>query len=122
MDNKIYIFFDGQCGLCRREINHYKRIAPRDQFSFIDITQDQALFKQLGLTIEDGLKLLHVQTSDGVIHRGVDAFIVIWQQLPYWHYLARMASFPMIKPILSLFYRIFAHWRYKRLGYGCHLD
>jgi len=34
----ITVFYDGQCGLCLKEINHYKKIAPPNIFEWKDIT------------------------------------------------------------------------------------
>ena len=27
-NNLVTVFYDGKCGLCSKEINHYKKIAP----------------------------------------------------------------------------------------------
>ena len=27
-ENLVTVFYDGKCGLCSKEINHYKKIAP----------------------------------------------------------------------------------------------
>lgn len=117
----VRVFYDGKCGLCRREIAYYKRIAPHNVFAFMDITQDAALFNSLGFTIEQGLKALHVQTPDATIHIGVDAFIEIWKRLKGWRYLGWMASVSGIRQSLSFVYHRFAAWRFKRLGYD-HCD
>ena len=33
----ITVFYDGQCGLCRGEIDYYRRIAPSGLFDWVDI-------------------------------------------------------------------------------------
>ena len=35
----ITVFYDGKCGLCSKEINHYKKIAPQGIFNWQDITE-----------------------------------------------------------------------------------
>lgn len=119
----IRVFYDGKCGLCRREINHYIRIAPAGVFEWVDITVNPDPFTVLGYSLSDGLKALHVQAASGTMYTGVDAFIVIWRQMPRWRLLATFASLPLIHPTARIAYRIFAEWRFKRLGYGqCALD
>ena len=115
--NKITVFYDGMCGLCSREIEHYKKVAPQDIFDWIDITKDPETFEKLGYSKEEGLKALHVKDADGSIHVAVDAFIVIWQQLKNWRLLAKFAKLPVIKKIADFFYRHFANWRFKKLGH-----
>jgi len=114
----ITVFYDGACGLCAREINHYKKIAPRGVFKWVDITKDTALFESLGHTQADGLRALHAQDSGGIMHIGVDAFILIWAQLPRWRVLSKFASLPGIHFIAAFLYKHFANWRFKKLGYG----
>jgi glutaredoxin-related protein len=42
----ITIFYDAKCGLCSKETNHYKKIAPENIFEWIDITQSTKILKQ----------------------------------------------------------------------------
>jgi predicted DCC family thiol-disulfide oxidoreductase YuxK len=118
----ITVFYDGKCGLCRREIEHYMRIAPVGVFMWVDITVTPAPFTTLGYGVNDGLKALHAIDSEGIMHVAVDAFMLIWQQLPRWRMLAVFAKLPIIYPLAAWLYRIFAAWRFKKLGYGaCEL-
>ncbi len=77
----IKVFYDGKCGLCSKEINHYRKIAPENIFEWIDITQSTKILKQENLDLEDTLRLLHAKDDDGKLHIGTDAFILIWRQL-----------------------------------------
>ena len=116
----ITVFYDGKCGLCAKEIGHYRKIAPSGIFDWQDITiTTEALHKE-GIRLSEGLKLLHVKDADGVLHVGVDAFIVIWHELKRWRVLASLVSLPVIKPLANACYRMFAAWRFKRLAH-CQL-
>ena len=119
--NLIEVFYDGKCGMCRREINHYRHIAPENTFDFIDITQNPGSLKRHGVTVMQGLKLLHVRDAYGSMRIGLDAFIVIWRALPRWRLLGLLVSVPGIKQVLSYVYRLFAAWRFKHNGYHCSL-
>jgi predicted DCC family thiol-disulfide oxidoreductase YuxK len=114
----ITVFYDGKCGLCRREITHYMGIAPMGIFEWVDITVTPEAFTALGYSVPAGLKALHARDDAGVMYIGVDAFITIWLQLPRWRMLARLARLPMIRPVAQWLYAAFAAWRFKKLGYA----
>jgi predicted DCC family thiol-disulfide oxidoreductase YuxK len=116
--SKISVFYDGTCGLCAKEINHYKKIAPNNIFEWIDITEDLVLFEALGYTQKDGLMALHAYDHNKVMHKGVEAFIVIWAQLKRWNLLAHFVSIIRIRQIANFVYKHFAKWRFKKMGYA----
>jgi predicted DCC family thiol-disulfide oxidoreductase YuxK len=113
----ISVFYDGKCGLCRREIEHYKRIAPVGVFEWVDITVDPSATQKIGISYADGLKLLHATDVKGRLHVGVDSFLLIWQQIPRWRILATIVSLPIIRPVANIAYRAFAVWRFNRLAH-----
>jgi len=116
----ITVFYDGKCGLCSKEINHYRKIAPVGVFDWQDITESADDLKQEGISLAQGLKLLHAKDSNGQMHVGVDAFILIWKQLKRWRVLAVIVGLPIIRQIAKAAYRAFASWRFKRLEH-CQL-
>lgn len=116
----ITVFYDGKCGLCSKEINHYRQIAPIGIFDWRDITESADKLRQEGVSLSEGLKLLHARDSNGQMHVGVDAFILIWKQLKRWRVLAVLVGLPVIRQIVNAAYRVFASWRFKRLEH-CQL-
>jgi predicted DCC family thiol-disulfide oxidoreductase YuxK len=116
----ITVFYDGKCGLCSKEINHYRKIAPAGIFDWQDVTKSADELKKEGISLHKGLKILHAKDNNGDMHVGVDAFILIWKQLKRWHVLAILFGFPIIRQIANGIYRIFASWRFKRLAH-CQL-
>ena len=111
------VFYDGKCGLCRGEIEHYKRIAPVGVFDWVDIMVDASSLEKLGIAYSDGLKLLHAQDAKGKLHVGVDAFIPIWRQIPRWRLLTSIVDTGFIRPVANIAYRTFAAWRFNRLAH-----
>ncbi|MGB1237604.1 MAG: DCC1-like thiol-disulfide oxidoreductase family protein [Pseudomonadales bacterium] len=51
----------------------------------------------LGVSRQQALQKLHALNDAGQLQIGVDAFILIWQQLPYWRALARVLQLPLLK-------------------------
>ena len=117
---KIIVFYDGKCGLCAKEINHYRKVAPNEIFDWQDVTNSTAVLEQTNISLAESLKKLHVIDLDGELHIGVDAFIVIWRQLKRWKILAFFVSLPIVRQVANFAYRVFANWRFKRLTH-CQL-
>ena len=116
----IKVFYDGKCGLCSKEINHYRKIAPAGIFNWQDITESTDELKKEGISLSEGLKFLHAKNEEGLMHVGVDAFILIWKKLNRWQILAVFVGLPIIRQTANILYRYFAIWRFKRLAH-CQL-
>ena len=112
----ITVFFDDRCSLCSKEIAYYQKLAS-NEFKWVPISKDTGCLQRYGIDSVDALKLLHVVDHLGVVHRGVDSFVVIWSNLDRWRYLAVVASLPLVRQMLRSVYAVFAEWRFKRLPY-----
>ncbi|UJF20301.1 DUF393 domain-containing protein (plasmid) [Vibrio sp. SS-MA-C1-2] len=113
----ITVFYDGKCGLCSREINHYREIAPIGIFKWQDVTVSNRELEKEGITLSEGLKIIHAKDAKGRLYRGVDAFILIWKQLNRWSILANIISLPVIRQCVDIAYIYFANWRFNRLSH-----
>ena len=111
----IIVFYDGKCNLCSKEINYYRKIAPSGKFKWQDVNIKSNALIYKGIKTSDALKILHVIDRNNKLHKGIDAFIVIWRNLKYWKFLGNLAALPIIKQILHLLYIGFANWRFNRL-------
>jgi len=116
----LTVYYDGKCGLCRREIEYYKRVAPADRFVWLDIATDPASLADLDISQADALRRLHARDASGVVYVGVAAFSAIWQGLNYWRYLAMIVNLPLLKPLAAFTYDRFADYRFSRLTH-CQL-
>ena len=111
----LTVYYDGKCGLCRREIEYYKRVAPANRFLWLDIATDPAGLADLDISQSDALRRLHARDGSGAIFVGVAAFIAIWQGLNYWRYLAMIINLPLLRPLAAFAYDRFADYRFSRL-------
>ena len=116
----LTVYYDGKCGLCRREIEYYQRIAPPDRFLGQDIANDPTSLADLNVSQADALRRLHARDAAGTVYVGVAAFIAIWQGLNYWKYLALIFKLPFLKTIASVAYDRAADYRFSRLTH-CQL-
>ena len=120
----LTVYYDGKCGLCRREIEHYQRLVTQRSiagFDWVDVASSPARAAEINVSHVEALRALHVQTSTGDVVSGADAFIVIWKQLPgVWSVLGRFTALPGIYFLASHIYHVFAAWRFSRLEH-CQL-
>ena len=109
------VFYDGKCGLCSKEINYYKRIAPKNIFEWHDIASNPEKLKEIHVSQYDALMYLHATDQKSNLKIGVDAFILIWAQLKYWKILSILVKTPVVYTIAKITYKLFANYRFKRL-------
>jgi predicted DCC family thiol-disulfide oxidoreductase YuxK len=108
------VFYDGDCPLCRREIAHYRRMDKRERLHWVDAVNESETLAEHGLSLERAMAELHVLDGAGCWQRGVDAFLVIWQHLPAYRWLAKLVTVLGLRRPLGFIYRHFAAWRNRR--------
>ena len=111
----IIVFYDGACPICLKEINYYKKIAAPKIFDWIDINSVDNMKSLYNIDSIDALKVMHVIDHFGKIHKGVNAFVIIWSCLEKWKYLACVVKWPVVFQMVKMFYFLFAKWRFKRM-------
>ncbi|WP_169051431.1 DUF393 domain-containing protein [Neptunomonas sp. XY-337] len=114
-DTHITVFFDGSCPLCKKEIDHYQRIAkPNTPITWVDISAPDTEFSELPFTFEQAMRELHILDSHGNIIKGAYSFVEIWHRLPRYRWLGKLISTTGVTPILEYGYQKFAAWRARR--------
>ncbi len=111
------VFYDGKCGLCSKEINYYKRIAPKNTFEWHDIASNPEKLNELNVSQYDALMYLHAIDQKSNLKIGVDAFILIWSNLKHWKILSIFVRTPIIYSIANITYKLFANYRFKKLSH-----
>lgn len=110
----LTVFFDGGCPLCRREIEHYRKLTARKPIQWIDITQPDAPLGAFGVEREMAMRRFHVLDDSGHFFIGAHGFVTLWAQLPYYRFLALVIRSLSIVPLLDRFYVRFADWHFSR--------
>ena len=100
------VFYHGKCGLCSKEINYYKRIAPKNIFEWHDIASNPNILKDIRVSQYDALMYLHATDQKSNLKIGVDAFILIWDKLKYWKILSILIKTPIIYSIAKITYKL----------------
>ncbi len=84
------VFYDGGCPICRREIDHYRKLDAGNQVNWCDIHAEPAAVEGSGVSFEDAMARLYVLDRHGRLRSGAEAFTVIWDELPGWRWLAKL--------------------------------
>ena len=111
----IEVFHDGDCPICELEINFMKKIDKRKAIQWVDINKDKAALDQAGITYQQAMDQIHVMDANGM-KQGVDGFVLIWQELPYFRRLVPLVKLPVIGSIMKFGYRLFAKYRLTLTG------
>lgn len=110
------VFYDGGCPICRREIDHYRKLDTHHKVNWRDIHDDPTAVEGSGVSHEVAMARLHVLDRNGRLRSGADAFTVIWEELPGWRHLAKaLRSLHLITP-LEWLYRL---WLRRRTRQRC---
>ena len=107
--HKDTLFYDGQCPLCRSEMEVLAKLK-REDLELIDIHDDRAP----GLPARERLlKVLHLRTRDGEWITGIDATVRAWSSTRVGG-LWRLLNLPGVRPVADKLYSSWARRRYQR--------
>lgn len=111
---KLTIYYDGACPICVRDRRHYEKLAgvKAHNVEWLDITGRDEELRRQGIDPSAALRELHVRDENGVIHRELDAYILLFSKIIWLKPLAWLIGLPGLKGLLSRWYR---HWVKRRL-------
>lgn len=112
---RAVVFYDGGCPVCRREIAHYRRVDRQQRIDWHDIVAHPEALERVNLEFEQAMRRFHVVDTQGVLRSGAQGFIVVWQQLPGWRWLARAVRVFRLTAVLEWGYDKWAERRWRRL-------
>tara|TARA_Y100000748_G_C15106016_1_gene336310 strand:- start:26 stop:373 length:348 start_codon:yes stop_codon:yes gene_type:complete len=107
----IKVLFNDSCSICSKEINHYKSL--ENNIKWVDINNLDVSIKLSGKNHKQLLRRLHV-IHKGKIYAGVKAFIIMWQNIPSYRWLAKIISFPLVYQLSVVLYEIIAFFLYLK--------
>ena len=108
------VLFNGDCEICSKEICVYKTYGAGKglPIDFKDINASD--LNQFGLTRDETARQLHV-IKNSELFKGVKAFVVLWNEMPRYRFLARIFSLPGVTGLAQFFYyHVIARYLYVR--------
>ena len=106
------VYFNNSCGICRAEINLYKKQNIK-QIEWVDITDNKSAEIETQKSDKTLLRRLHVK-KDGVVIAGAEAFLLVWKTLPKYKFLYTFFKLPIIFNLFSLSYEVVAFFLYLK--------
>lgn len=106
-NGEFKVFYDGSCPVCSREVGMYRRQRGAERLSWVDVSLAGAGDLPAGLDPETAMSRFHIQTAQGQLQQGARAFAALWLQLPYFRWLGRLASLPLVSRLLEFLYSKF---------------
>lgn len=120
------VFFDGECPLCRKEINLLRKLDRKKTILFTDITLPDFKAEDLGKTHDELMAEIHGKTPDGELIIGVEVFRQLYGAIGL-NWLMPVTRLPGIRHLLDWSYVFFAKNRLRFTGrckdqVSCPLD
>lgn len=120
MPNDTRVLYNADCPVCSFEIDRYAAHARTRglPIEFDDLNVGD--LSAYGVTQDAAARRLHV-LHRGEITSGIDAFLVLWRQMPRTRWLARIVGQPVIYPSATALYdRVLApliyDWHLRRIA------
>ncbi|MEM9683615.1 MAG: DUF393 domain-containing protein [Pseudomonadota bacterium] len=106
-EERLTVFYDGSCPLCRREIRFYRERTGAGQLAWVDVSRVEGRQVAEGLSRDMALARFHVRMADGRLLAGGDAFAALWSALPRFAPIGRMFRFRPLRWLLNRSYDAF---------------
>jgi predicted DCC family thiol-disulfide oxidoreductase YuxK len=106
--DRLVVWFDGACPLCRQEIAFMKRLDRRRAIEFVDIGG----LAEAHCPVERGelLSRFHAR-ENGRLVSGSEAFAAMWRTIPLLRPLGLLARVPVVQALLERCYTGFLRFR-----------
>lgn len=111
-DDKIKVFFDGDCPLCSKEMRWIKSRDKKDKVILEDISLSTFNPSVYDKTIEEFNSKIYAQLSDGQLIHGVEVFRKVYAAIGLG-WLMVPTNIPILRNIFDFAYKIFARHRIK---------
>lgn len=111
----IQVFFDGNCPLCRREIDFLARRDRDGRIEFTDIAASEFSAADYGITMDDFMAQIRGRLPDGRFITGVEVFRRLYTAVGFG-WLVRLTRTPGISWLLDKGYERFAKNRLRLTG------
>ncbi|WP_108836267.1 thiol-disulfide oxidoreductase DCC family protein [Tateyamaria sp. Alg231-49] len=120
MTDNTRVLYNADCPVCSFEINHYSAYSERTglPIRFEDLNRDA--LDEWGLSPDEAARRLYVM-KDAQMYSGIPAFIVLWQDMPRYNWLARLISLPGLNKLACVTYDlvlapVIYRWHLRRVG------
>lgn len=118
---EIEVFYDGECPLCRREIDTLRWMDRKQRILFTDIAGTSFLPQAYGKNMDELMAEIHGRLPDDTWVTGVEVFRRLYSAVGF-SLIAKVTRLPLLSHALDLGYRLFARHRLSLTGRCKPLD
>lgn len=97
------VLYNGECPICSREIASYARYVEGNDIPVRFEALQETDLQRWGVDADDAARRLHV-LKDGEVFDGLEAFQILWADMPRFAWLARLTRLPVIQPVARRVY------------------
>ena len=120
MTQETEVLYNAQCPVCSFEIDHYADYSKDRELPIAFNDLNTCEMTEWGLSRDQAARRLYV-LHEGELTSGVDAFLILWRQMPRYRWLAALVGLPGIRQIASFSYDyivapIIYRWHVRRLS------
>ncbi|WP_437225828.1 thiol-disulfide oxidoreductase DCC family protein [Planctomicrobium sp. SH661] len=111
----VEVFYDGECPLCRREIDMLRRLDRLKRIRFTDLCAPDFHPESLGVTHEQLMAEIYGRLPDGTLIKGVEVFRRLYGAVGF-RWAVALTRLPGVRQILDVGYSLFARNRLRLTG------
>ncbi|MFD2167526.1 thiol-disulfide oxidoreductase DCC family protein [Thalassotalea euphylliae] len=115
-EHGIIVLYDGACPTCvedRQKYERFKRIE-HSNIIWLDLNTAPDVLNTFNIEEQDAISELHLIVNGKQVVKELDAYILLFAQIPRFKWLAVLIGLPLIKPLLSRYYRYRVQKRLQR--------
>lgn len=110
---KITVYYDETCPVCTNASRHYSALDETGELDFLPLGESAERLCAAGISEAEARRAMHAVDAAGKTLSGIDALAAIWERIPAYRILARLARTPVISGIMRLSYAAFARLRQR---------
>jgi phosphatidylethanolamine/phosphatidyl-N-methylethanolamine N-methyltransferase len=108
-----YLFYDGQCGLCRRAAQFIESAKPAQPLVYIDVTDDAVMQDFPQIDRKRAMEKVTLLGPDGRQREGYDAVTAVVGMLPRWRRFQRLMRLWPVRALGHGGYSLVGHHRHR---------
>ncbi len=124
MTDETRVLYNADCPVCSFEIDHYAAYTAREGIPIRFDDLNSGALQHWNITADEAARRLHV-VKDGTVYGGIPAFLVLWQDMPRYRWLARLVAVPGIYRVACWAYDfvlapLIYRWHLRRVATSTH--
>ncbi len=102
----LTVYYNGDCPVCSSQIKRYRQLSRgvKPAIKWRDVVQYPHAMRRFKVDPEEAKKRLHVVDGAGKLHSGVDAFALLWAEIPKLQRAARLLEIEPLRRVAALVY------------------